>query len=69
MYNLSEAVEEKGIEKRTACTMYVQANDIKEAEANLHEGMKGTMADWVIVFCSVANDPVSRLIARPDQDT
>ena len=40
--------EEKGIEKRTACTMYVQANDIKEAEANLHEGMKGTMADYEI---------------------
>ena len=35
--------EEKGVEKRTACTMCVQANDIKEAEANLHEGMKGTM--------------------------
>lgn len=40
--------EEKGIEKRTACTMCVQANDIKEAEANLHEGMKGTMADYEI---------------------
>ena len=40
--------EEKGVEKRTACTMYVQANDSKEAEANLHEGMKGTMADYEI---------------------
>ena len=40
--------EEKGVEKRTACTMYVQANDIKEAEANLKEGMKGTIADYEI---------------------
>ena len=40
--------EEKGIEKKTASTMYVQANDIKEAEANLNEGMKGTMADYEI---------------------
>ena len=40
--------EEKGVEKCTSCTMYVQANDIKEAEANLHEGMKGTMADYEI---------------------
>ena len=40
--------EEKGVEKKTACNMYVQANDIKEAEANLKEGMKGTMADYEI---------------------
>ena len=40
--------EEKGVEKRTGVTMLVQANDIKEAEANLHEGMKGTMADYEI---------------------
>ena len=40
--------EEKGVERRTAYTMYVQAYDIKEAEANLHEGMKGTMADYEI---------------------
>ena len=40
--------EEKGVEKKTACNMYVQANNIKEAEANLHECMKGTMADYEI---------------------
>ena len=40
--------EEKGVEKKTACTMYVQANDVKEAEANLKEGMKGTIADYEI---------------------
>jgi hypothetical protein len=40
--------EEKGIEKRTACTMMVQANDVKEAWDGLQEGMKGTMADYEI---------------------
>ena len=40
--------QEKGVEKKTACNMYVQANNIKEAEANLHECMKGTMADYEI---------------------
>lgn len=40
--------EEKKKEKRTQCNMYVQANDIKEAEANLKEGIKGTMADYEI---------------------
>lgn len=40
--------EEKGIEKRTACTMMVQANNIKEAWDGLQEGMKGTMADYEV---------------------
>ena len=40
--------EEKGIEKKTSTTMYVQANDTKEAEINLKEGMKGSMADYDI---------------------
>ena len=40
--------EEKGIEKRTACTMMVQANDVKEAWDGLQEGMKGTMSDYEI---------------------
>ena len=40
--------EEKGIEKRTACTMMVQANNVKEAWDGLQEGMKGTMADYEI---------------------
>ena len=40
--------EERGVEKRTGVTMLVQANDIKEAEANLKEGMKGTMANYEI---------------------
>jgi hypothetical protein len=40
--------EVKGIEKKTAAFMYVQANDIKEAEAGLKEGMKKSMADYEI---------------------
>ena len=40
--------EEKGIEKKTATTMMVQANDIKEALAGITEGMKGSMANYEI---------------------
>ncbi len=40
--------EEKGVEKRTACIMYAQASDTKDAEVVLREGMKGTMADYEI---------------------
>lgn len=37
------------MEKRTASYMLVQAADFETALKNLVEGMKGTMADWVIV--------------------
>lgn len=40
--------EKKGIEREQGVTMYVQANDIKEAEAGIVEGMKGSMADYRI---------------------
>jgi hypothetical protein len=40
--------EEKGIEKRTASTMMVQASNVKEAWDGLQEGMKGTMADYEV---------------------
>ena len=40
--------EEKGIEKKTAVTMMVQANNIKEAWDGLQEGMKGSMSDYEI---------------------
>jgi hypothetical protein len=40
--------EKSGAEKKTAAQMMVQASDIKEAIAGLEEGMKGTMADYVI---------------------
>lgn len=40
--------EEKGVEKRTAVNMMIQASDFSEALANLKEGMKGTLADFEI---------------------
>ena len=40
--------EEKGIEKKTATTMMVQASDIKDALEVLVAGMKGTMADYEV---------------------
>ncbi len=40
--------EKSGAEKKTAAQMLAQANDIEEAIVVLKEGMKGTMADWII---------------------
>ena len=40
--------EEKGVEKRTATTMLVQADSVKDAWDVLEAGMKGTMADYEI---------------------
>lgn len=40
--------EEKGVERKTAAFMLIQANDIKDAREGLVEGMKGTMADYEI---------------------
>ncbi|MGL5920208.1 MAG: DUF4494 family protein, partial [Bacteroidales bacterium] len=40
--------ERSGAEKRTSCNMLVQACTSDEALANLHNGMKGTMADYEI---------------------
>ena len=47
--------EEKGIEKKIATTMMVQANDIKEAWDGLHEGMKGSMADYTVAAITETN--------------
>ncbi len=44
--------EKSGAEKKTAAQMLAQASDIKEAIAVLEEGMKGTMADYVIASIS-----------------
>ena len=40
--------EEKGVEKKTASTMLVQAYNAKDALETLEAGMKGTMADYDI---------------------
>ena len=47
--------EEKGIEKKIATTMMVQANDVKEAWDGLHEGMKGSMADYTVAAITETN--------------
>lgn len=44
--------EEKGVEKKVANYMIVQANDLKEARELLVEGMKGSQADWEIASIS-----------------
>ncbi len=38
--------EEKGIERKTSVFMLVQADNVKEAESSLTEGMKGSLADY-----------------------
>ena len=48
--------EEKGVEKRTAVTMLVQASDIEEAVAELILQLKGSMADYEIH--TVAETPI-----------
>ena len=40
--------EKSGAEKKTAVFMLAQALDIDEAKKVLEEGMKGTMADYVV---------------------
>ena len=44
--------EEKGVEKKVANYMLVQANDLKEARELLVEGMKGSQTDWEIASIS-----------------
>lgn len=40
--------EEKGVEKRTAVTMLVQADSVKDAWDVLESGMKGAIADYEV---------------------
>ena len=40
--------EKKGVEKRTASYMYVQATEFSKALQNLMEGMKSTMSDFEV---------------------
>lgn len=44
--------EKAGAEKKTAANMLAQASSLKEAIAVLEEGMKGTMADYIIASVS-----------------
>ena len=45
-------MKKKGVEKKVANYMLVQANDLKEARELLVEGMKGSQADWEIASIS-----------------
>lgn len=40
--------EEKGVEKKVPVSMLIQASDIGQALTRLNEGMKGSMADFVV---------------------
>lgn len=40
--------ERSGVEKKTATHVLVQASDLRDAVKKLDDGMKGTMADYVI---------------------
>lgn len=44
--------EKTGIEKQTPGRMLVQASNVEEALENFKQGMKGTMADYVIIEVS-----------------
>jgi hypothetical protein len=48
--------EVSGAEKKTAANMMAQATDIKDAIAVLENGMKGTLADYVIA--SISETPI-----------
>ena len=48
--------EKNGAEKRTCTNVCVQASDLRDAVKKLDEGMKGSMADYIIV--SVAETPI-----------
>ena len=47
--------EKSGAEKKTQVFMLVQAADLRDAVKKLDDGMKGTMADYVIASVSDAN--------------
>ena len=47
--------EKKGVEKRTASYMYVQASEFSKALQNLMEGMKGTMSDFEVAAINETN--------------
>lgn len=59
--------EKSGMEKRTSTNVLVQAADLRDAVKKLDDGMKGTMADYVIA--SVAETAIMDVYpyeANPD---
>jgi hypothetical protein len=63
----SRWTKKSGAEKKTSTTVLVQASDLRDAVKKLDEGMKGTMADYVIA--SVAETAIMDVYpyeAEPD---
>lgn len=59
--------EKSGAEKKTSANMLVQAADLRDAVKKLDEGMKGTMADYVIAsIAETAIMDVYPYSAEPD---
>lgn len=59
--------EKSGAEKKTATNVLVQASDLRDAVKKLDEGMKGTMADYVIAsIAETAIMDVYPYSAEPD---
>lgn len=58
--------EEKGVEKRIAVTMMVQANDVKEAWDGITEGMKGSLADYEIY--SITTTEIEEIIKYEEEE-
>ena len=59
--------EKSGAEKRTMTNVLVQASDLRDAVKKLDEGMKGSMADYLIL--SMAETPIMDVypyVAEPD---
>ena len=59
--------EKTGAEKKTTTNVLIQAYDLREAVKHLDEGMKGTMADYLIVsVAETAIMDVFKYEAEPD---
>ena len=59
--------EKSGAEKKTSTNVLVQASDLRDAVKKLDEGMKGSMADYII--SSMAETPIMDVYpyqAEPD---
>lgn len=48
--------EKNGTERRTSSNVLVNASDLRDAVKKLDDGMRGSMADYVI--CSIAETPI-----------
>lgn len=58
--------EKSGAEKRTTTQILVEAADLRDAVKKLDEGMKGTMADYLIV--SVTETPIMGVYPYQGED-